>query len=182
MLESFRHVWDRASCVFSTFDIDQLMKIYQHYWKASLDVLWLLAFQSCKICLWISIPHGELPTHPSPNPTDIKTNFGLGKMSVRGGVVSRMFRSFSSLCPNPPPPPTPHPQYKRKKPFPTFPRYTKIYLPTFRTMSSFDWSMSKVEGWIVTRLYTCYIVPSRLNRHLGTQVTQPHCVCHLRVS
>ena len=108
MLESFRHVWDRASCVFSTFDIDQLMKIYQHYWKASLDVLWLLAFQSCKICLWISIPHGELPTHPSPNPTDIKTNFGLGKMSVRGGVVSRMFRRFSSLCPPPPPPPTPN--------------------------------------------------------------------------
>ena len=155
MLETFRHVWDRPSCVFSNF----------WHWPVNENPPtqpWcVMTFAFAKLRVWISILCGVRfweTAHPSLPKTNNKITSHLGQNVGLGRgrrVVSRMFSEFSSLC-----------CLNTNVRNLSLLSEAIIYLPAFRTMGFFDWSMSKVEGWIDTWLYTCYIVPSPLNRHL----------------
>ena len=121
-----------------------------------------MTFGFAKLRVWIIILCGVRfwrTAHPSLPKTNNKITSHLGQNVGLGRgrrVVSRMFSEFSSLC-----------SLNTNVRNLSLLSEAIINLPSFRTMGFFDWSMSKVEGWIDTWLYTCYIVPSPLNRHLG---------------
>ena len=120
-----------------------------------------MTFGFAKLRVWIIILCGVRfwrTAHPSLPKTNNKITSHLGQNVGLGRgrrVVSRMFSEFSSLC-----------SLNTNVRNLSLLSEAIIYLPSFRTMGFFDWSTSKVEGWIDTWLYTCYIVPSPLNRHL----------------